>query len=59
MIENTAQETELERLFQAKIDAEQKIEPKDWMPDAYRQNLIRQMSQHAHSEVIGMQPEGA
>ena len=58
MIENTAQETELERLFQAKIDAEQKIEPKDWMPDAYRQNLIRQMSQHAHSEVIGMQPEG-
>ena len=58
MITNTAQETELERLFQAKIDAEQKIEPKDWMPDAYRQNLIRQMSQHAHSEVIGMQPEG-
>ena len=58
MIENTAQDTELERLFQAKIDAEQKIEPKDWMPDAYRQNLIRQMSQHAHSEVIGMQPEG-
>ena len=58
MIENTTPETELERLFQAKIDAEQKIEPKDWMPDAYRQNLIRQMSQHAHSEVIGMQPEG-
>ena len=58
MITNTAQETELERLFQAKIDTEQKIEPKDWMPDAYRQNLIRQMSQHAHSEVIGMQPEG-
>ena len=58
MIENTTPETELERLFQAKIDAEKKIEPKDWMPDAYRQNLIRQMSQHAHSEVIGMQPEG-
>jgi len=58
MITNTTPETELERLFQAKIDAEQKIEPKDWMPDAYRQNLIRQMSQHAHSEVIGMQPEG-
>ena len=36
----------------------QKIEPKDWMPEAYRKNLIRQMSQHAHSEVIGMQPEG-
>ena len=45
-------------VFQAKIDAEIKIEPKDWMPDEYRQHLIRQMSQHAHSEVIGMQPEG-
>ena len=44
--------------FQAKIDAEIKIEPKDWMPDEYRQHLVRQMSQHAHSEVIGMQPEG-
>ena len=44
--------------FQAKIDNEQKIEPKDWMPEAYRKNLIRQISQHAHSEVIGMQPEG-
>lgn len=44
--------------FQAKIDAEERIEPKDWMPEKYRQNLIRQMSQHAHSEVIGMQPEG-
>ncbi len=44
--------------FQAKIDADIKIEPKDWMPEKYRQNLIRQISQHAHSEVIGMQPEG-
>lgn len=44
--------------FQAKIDAGIKIEPKDWMPDKYRQTLVRQMSQHAHSEVIGMQPEG-
>ena len=43
--------------FQTKIDAEKKIEPKDWMPEAYRKHLIRQMSQHAHSEVIGMQPE--
>ena len=54
-------EAELEQLeaeFQGRIDAEEKIEPKDWMPDKYRQNLIRQMSQHAHSEVIGMQPEG-
>ena len=44
--------------FQAKIDADIKIEPKDWMPKKYRQTLIRQISQHAHSEVIGMQPEG-
>ncbi|MCT4580472.1 MAG: 1,2-phenylacetyl-CoA epoxidase subunit A [Flavobacteriales bacterium] len=44
--------------FQAKIDAGIKIEPKDWMPEKYRQTLVRQMSQHAHSEVIGMQPEG-
>lgn len=47
-----------EQLFQNRIDAEQKIEPKDWMPDGYRKTLIRQISQHAHSEVIGMQPEG-
>jgi len=44
--------------FQAKIDAEIKIEPKDWMPEDYRKHLQRQISQHAHSEVIGMQPEG-
>ncbi len=44
--------------FQAKIDAEIKIEPKDWMPDAYRKTLIRQISQHAHSEIVGMLPEG-
>ena len=47
-----------ENAFQKKIDAEIKIEPKDWMPDKYRSHLIRQISQHAHSEVIGMQPEG-
>ncbi|WP_366512349.1 1,2-phenylacetyl-CoA epoxidase subunit PaaA [Neptunomonas sp.] len=47
-----------EQNFMRKINAEEKIEPKDWMPDAYRKNVIRQMSQHAHSEVIGMQPEG-
>jgi ring-1,2-phenylacetyl-CoA epoxidase subunit PaaA len=47
-----------EERFQARIDAEEKIEPKDWMPEKYRQNLIRQISQHAHSEVIGEQPEG-
>ena len=48
----------LEEQFQAKIDAEIKIEPKDWMPDAYRKTLIRQISQHAHSECVGMLPEG-
>ncbi|MFB8388249.1 1,2-phenylacetyl-CoA epoxidase subunit PaaA [Microbacterium sp. NPDC055910] len=44
--------------FDALIAAEQRIEPRDWMPDAYRRTLIRQISQHAHSEIIGMQPEG-
>jgi ring-1,2-phenylacetyl-CoA epoxidase subunit PaaA len=48
----------LEAKFQARIDAEEKIEPKDWMPEAYRQTLIRQISQHAHSEIVGMLPEG-
>ena len=47
-----------EEYFQKQIDTEQKIEPKAWMPDQYRKHLIRQISQHAHSEVIGMQPEG-
>ena len=49
---------DLERIFQDKIDKEIKIEPKDWMPDAYRKTNIRQISQHAHSEVVGMLPEG-
>jgi ring-1,2-phenylacetyl-CoA epoxidase subunit PaaA len=44
--------------FQARIDAEEKIEPNDWMPEAYRRTLVRQISQHAHSEVVGMLPEG-
>lgn len=48
----------LEKNFQDKIDAEIRIEPQDWMPDRYRQTLIRQISQHAHSEIIGMLPEG-
>lgn len=48
----------LEAHFQAKVDADERIEPKDWMPDAYRQTLIRQISQHAHSEIVGMLPEG-
>ncbi|MDX6225296.1 MAG: ring,2-phenylacetyl-CoA epoxidase subunit PaaA, partial [Frankiales bacterium] len=51
-------ETALQRDFDATIDADDRIEPRDWMPDAYRQTLIRQIAQHAHSEIIGMQPEG-
>ena len=47
-----------EELFQQRIDADVRIEPKDWMPDAYRKTLIRQISQHAHSELVGMLPEG-
>ncbi len=44
--------------FQARVDSDERIEPKDWMPEAYRQTLIRQISQHAHSEIVGMLPEG-
>jgi len=44
--------------FQAIVDAEDKIEPTDWMPEEYRKTLVRQIAQHAHSEIIGMQPEG-
>lgn len=44
--------------FQARIDAGEKIEPKDWMPEGYRQTLIRQIGQHAHSEIVGQLPEG-
>ncbi|CDG81294.1 1,2-phenylacetyl-CoA epoxidase subunit PaaA [Janthinobacterium agaricidamnosum] len=47
-----------EQQFQARIDAGIKIEAKDWMPDAYRKTLIRQISQHAHSEIVGQLPEG-
>lgn len=48
----------LEKAFQDKIDKDIRIEPKDWMPEAYRKTLIRQISQHAHSEIVGMLPEG-
>jgi len=47
-----------EKNFQEKVDQEIRIEPKDWMPEKYRQTLIRQISQHAHSEIVGMLPEG-
>jgi ring-1,2-phenylacetyl-CoA epoxidase subunit PaaA len=49
---------DLEREFERVVTAEQRIEPRDWMPDGYRKTLIRQIAQHAHSEIIGMQPEG-
>jgi ring-1,2-phenylacetyl-CoA epoxidase subunit PaaA len=48
----------LEKIFEQKIDTEVKIEPKDWMPESYRKTNIRQVSQHAHSEIVGMLPEG-
>ncbi|RKK04389.1 1,2-phenylacetyl-CoA epoxidase subunit A [Pseudoroseomonas wenyumeiae] len=53
-----AEELELEARFQARVDAEERIEANDWMPAAYRKTLVRQISQHAHSEIIGMLPEG-
>jgi len=49
---------DFERKFQEKVDEEIRIEPKDWMPDKYRHTLIRPISQHAHSEIVGMLPEG-
>src|SRR5215216_3951984 len=49
----------LEEIFNAKLDKEIRIEPKDWMPEVYRKQLIRMISQHAHSEIVGMLPEGA
>jgi ring-1,2-phenylacetyl-CoA epoxidase subunit PaaA len=51
-------ETALQAYFDATIAAEHRIEPRDWMPEGYRRTLIRQIAQHAHSEIIGMQPEG-
>ncbi|MCR3722574.1 MULTISPECIES: 1,2-phenylacetyl-CoA epoxidase subunit PaaA [Prauserella salsuginis group] len=51
-------EAELERHFEHTIAKDQRIEPRDWVPEAYRKTMIRQIAQHAHSEIIGMQPEG-
>ena len=53
-----SEETLLEE-FEARIARGEKIEPGDWMPAAYRKQLIRMISQHAHSEIVGMLPEGA
>jgi ring-1,2-phenylacetyl-CoA epoxidase subunit PaaA len=46
------------RIFAETIEKDQRVEPRDWMPDGYRKTMIRQIAQHAHSEIIGMQPEG-
>jgi ring-1,2-phenylacetyl-CoA epoxidase subunit PaaA len=54
----TADGAALEARFLAYVESEQKVEPKDWMPERYRRTLIRQISQHAHSEIVGMLPEG-
>jgi len=56
--DRVVEDAELAARFQARIDAEERIEPNDWMPEAYRKTLIRQISQHAHSEIVGMLPEG-
>jgi hypothetical protein len=54
----TADDSALVAAFEARIAAGESIEPKDWMPERYRKQLTRMMSQHAHSEVVGMLPEG-
>lgn len=54
----SAADQALQAHFDAVIDADGKVEPRDWMPDAYRKTLVRQISQHAHSEIVGMLPEG-
>jgi ring-1,2-phenylacetyl-CoA epoxidase subunit PaaA len=53
-----AEDPEREARFQTRVDAEEKVEPNDWIPEAYRRTLVRQISQHAHSEIVGMLPEG-
>jgi ring-1,2-phenylacetyl-CoA epoxidase subunit PaaA len=54
----TSEDPELVAAFEARVAADEFIEPKDWMPEAYRKTLVRQISQHAHSEIVGMLPEG-
>src|SRR4051794_39781656 len=54
-----ADEAGLLEHFDATLAAHDRVEPRDWMPEAYRRTLVRQIAQHAHSEIIGMQPEGA
>ena len=54
----TPTERDLEAGFEATVARNERIEPRDWMPEGYRRTLVRQIAQHAHSEIIGMQPEG-
>src|SRR6188472_3225610 len=55
---STEQEVELLARFEDTVARHDRIEPRDWMPEKYRRTLVRQIAQHAHSEIIGMQPEG-
>jgi ring-1,2-phenylacetyl-CoA epoxidase subunit PaaA len=57
-VADAAEAPQLEAYFETTVAADQRVEPRDWMPEAYRKTLIRQIAQHAHSEIIGMQPEG-
>ncbi len=58
MVNGSPAVAELEQHFEDTVAHDRRIEPRDWMPEAYRRTMIRQISQHAHSEIIGMQPEG-
>ncbi|TWH20817.1 ring-1,2-phenylacetyl-CoA epoxidase subunit PaaA [Prauserella rugosa] len=58
VMESAPSESDLERHFEETIGRDQRIEPRDWLPEGYRKTMIRQIAQHAHSEIIGMQPEG-
>ena len=55
---DTPDEARLQAGFDDTISRNDRIEPRDWMPEGYRKTLVRQIAQHAHSEIIGMQPEG-
>jgi len=57
-VTSSPNEAELQRHFERTIEHDHRIEPRDWMPDGYRKTMVRQIAQHAHSEIIGMQPEG-
>ncbi len=58
MVQDVQDSDNLAEKFDTWVGAENKVEPQDWMPEGYRKTLVRQISQHAHSEIIGMQPEG-